>query len=41
MQYEQNTLERGKQINIIKDVQNIIATKIEVVTSFVEENNMF
>ncbi|CAD8107159.1 unnamed protein product [Paramecium sonneborni] len=41
LQYQQNTIERDKQIAIIKDVQNIIATKIEVVTCFVEENNLF
>lgn len=41
LQYQQNTIERDKQIAIIKEVQNIIATKIEVVTAFVEENNLF
>lgn len=38
VQYQQNTIERDKEIDIIKKVQNIIATKMNVMQSFIQEN---
>lgn len=37
MQYQQNTIERSKEIEIINKVQIIIQTKLNVVKAFVQD----